>query len=203
MCKKNRAAIFFAALAVSGGIARAELTPMAQSLTGTAPGPGGGQFFELYAPTINSSGLASFKADINVASNTGVFRSDGTNIVNIGDLSHIYVVCTVDETDIGSIEAGQAVDVKVDAYPNELFEGKVIRVDPQATVNQNVTTIAVKVEITDPDIRLKPTMDADCEFITAKPRKRVQGALRISHQRGFGQFDRETTRRHATIGQVL
>src|SRR5207244_4507625 len=94
--------------------------------------------------------------------------TQGTNIVNIGDLSHIYVVCTVDETDIGSIEAGQAVDVKVDAYPNELFEGKVIRVDPQATVNQNVTTIAVKVEITDPDIRLKPTMDADCEFITAK-----------------------------------
>src|SRR5439155_5791688 len=83
MRKRNRAAIFFAALAVCGGIARAELTQMAQSFTGTAPGPGGGQFFELYAPTINTSALASFKADINVTSNTGIFRSDGVNIVNI------------------------------------------------------------------------------------------------------------------------
>jgi HlyD family secretion protein len=94
--------------------------------------------------------------------------TQGTNIVNIGDFSHLYVVCNVDETDIGGIEVGQPVDVKVDAYPNELFEGKVVRVDPQAIVTQNVTTIAVKVEITNPDIRLKPTMDADCDFITAK-----------------------------------
>jgi HlyD family secretion protein len=94
--------------------------------------------------------------------------TQGTNIVNIGDLSHLFVVCNVDETDIGGIEVGQPVDIKVDAYPNELFEGKVVRVDPQAIVTQNVTTIAVKVEITDPDIRLKPTMDADCDFITAK-----------------------------------
>jgi HlyD family secretion protein len=94
--------------------------------------------------------------------------TQGTNIINIGDTSHMFVVCNVDETDIGGIEPGQHVDIKVDAYPNELFEGKVVRVDPQATVNQNVTTIAVKVEITDPDERLKPTMDADCDFITAK-----------------------------------
>ena len=94
--------------------------------------------------------------------------TQGTNIINIGDLSHLFVVCNVDETDIGGIEVGQPVDVKVDAYPNELFEGKVVRVDPQAIVTQNVTTIAVKVEITNPDIRLKPTMDADCDFITAK-----------------------------------
>lgn len=92
----------------------------------------------------------------------------GTNIVQIGDTSRMFVMCNVDETDISGIEPGQPVDVKVDAYPNELFEGKVVRVDPQATVSQNVTTIAVKVEIMDPDARLKPTMDADCEFITAK-----------------------------------
>lgn len=91
----------------------------------------------------------------------------GTNIIQLGDISRMFIICKVDETDIGSIEAGQRVDVKVDAYPNELFEGKVTRVDPQATVEQNVTTIPVKVEITDPDVRLKPGMNADCEFITA------------------------------------
>ena len=92
----------------------------------------------------------------------------GTNIIQLGDISRMFIICKVDETDIGSIEEGQSVDVKVDAYPNELFEGKVVRVDPQATVDQNVTTIPVKVEISDPDVRLKPGMNADCEFITAK-----------------------------------
>jgi HlyD family secretion protein len=91
----------------------------------------------------------------------------GTNIIQLGDISQMFIICKVDETDIGSIEAKQKVDVKVDAFPNELFEGKVTRVDPQATVEQNVTTIPVKVEIVDPDIRLKPGMNADCEFITA------------------------------------
>jgi HlyD family secretion protein len=92
----------------------------------------------------------------------------GTNIVQLGDTSQMFILCKVDETDIGSIEVGQSVDIQVDAYPNELFEGKVARVDPQATVEQNVTTIPVKVQVLDPDGRLKPGMNADCEFITAK-----------------------------------
>jgi len=48
----------------------------------------------------------------------------GTNIIQLGDISKMYITCKVDETDIGNIEAGQSVDVKVDAYPNELFKAK-------------------------------------------------------------------------------
>jgi HlyD family secretion protein len=92
----------------------------------------------------------------------------GTDIVQLGDISRLFITCKVDETDIASVAEGQSVDISVDAYPNELFEGKVVRIDPQATVDQNVTTIPVKVEILDPDARLKPAMNADCEFITAK-----------------------------------
>ncbi len=107
----------------------------------------------------------------------------GTNIIQLGDISRMFITCNVDETDIGTIEVGQSVDIKVDAYPNELFEGKVVRIDPQAKVEQNVTTIPVKVEITDPDKRLKPAMNADCEFITAKRENVVvvpNGALKES-----------------------
>jgi HlyD family secretion protein len=92
----------------------------------------------------------------------------GTNIVQLGDVSRMFVLCQVDETDIASIEVGQAVDITIDAYPSEIFEGKVIRIDPQAVVDQNVTTIPVTVEIDNPDLRLKPAMNATCEFITAK-----------------------------------
>jgi hypothetical protein len=64
-----------------------------------------------------------------------------------------------------------------------------------------VTTIAVKVEITNPDSRLKPTMDADCEFITAKRQNVVEvpnealhendGAYTVTVLQGGKQIPRE------------
>jgi HlyD family secretion protein len=92
----------------------------------------------------------------------------GPTIVVLGDISRMFILCQVDETDISGVEVGQHCDITVDAYPNELFEGKVTRIDPQAKVEQNVTTIPVTVEIDSPDIRLKPQMNANVEFITAK-----------------------------------
>jgi HlyD family secretion protein len=92
----------------------------------------------------------------------------GPTVVVLGDISRMFILCQVDETDISGVEKGQHCDITVDAYPNELFEGKVSRIDPQAIVTQNVTTIPVTVEIDDPDIRLKPQMNANVEFITAK-----------------------------------
>jgi HlyD family secretion protein len=92
----------------------------------------------------------------------------GPTIVVLGDISRMFIVCQVDETDIAGVELDQKCDITVDAYPNELFEGKVVRIDPQAKVEQNVTTIPVKVEIDSPDARLKPGMNATVEFITAK-----------------------------------
>ncbi|MGQ9525319.1 MAG: efflux RND transporter periplasmic adaptor subunit [Armatimonadota bacterium] len=86
-------------------------------------------------------------------------------LVQLGDTSRLWVVCSVDETDIGQVSVGQKVTVKVDAYPSLLVDGKVIRIDPQATVEQNVTMIPVTVEILEPDERFKPGMSAECEFI--------------------------------------
>ncbi|MDH7571049.1 MAG: efflux RND transporter periplasmic adaptor subunit, partial [Armatimonadota bacterium] len=94
--------------------------------------------------------------------------SQGTNIVQLGDLSRMFVEVLVDEADIGSVEVDQKVDITVDAYPSELFEGKVTRIDPQAETTQNVTTIKVKVEVDNPDARLKPGMNASCEFIVER-----------------------------------
>jgi HlyD family secretion protein len=92
----------------------------------------------------------------------------GPTIVVLGDISRMFILCQVDETDIASVAEGQSCDITVDAYPNELFEGKVTRIDPQAKVEQNVTTIPVTVEIDSPDARLKPGMNASVEFIVAR-----------------------------------
>jgi HlyD family secretion protein len=89
----------------------------------------------------------------------------GTSIVQLGDLSRMFVLASVDETDVASVEPGQSVDITLDAYPDEVFEGVVTRIDPQTVTQQNVTIVPVTVEIKDPDARLKPGMNATCNFI--------------------------------------
>jgi HlyD family secretion protein len=78
---------------------------------------------------------------------------------------------TVDETDIANVDVGQAVDITMDAYPGIPFEGKVMRIDPQALVESNVTNIHVRVELDNSDVKfklLKPGMNATCEFVKDK-----------------------------------
>ena len=98
-------------------------------------------------------------------------NSSGQNLLQIGDTSKMYVDVTVDETDIAAVEEGQNVDVAIEAYPGMPFEGKVIRIDPQAVVLQNVTSVHVRVEVDNsvPTFALlKPGMNATCEFVMEK-----------------------------------
>ena len=92
----------------------------------------------------------------------------GVTIVEIADISKMRIEADVDETDVGKITLGQKVDVSVDACPNELFPGKVIKIAPEAEVNSNVTTIPVTVELERTDSRLKPEMNATCNFLIGK-----------------------------------
>lgn len=99
------------------------------------------------------------------------FNSTGTSIVQLGDITRMYVDVTVDETDIANVHKDQEVDVTVEAFPGRLFKGVVSRVDPQAKLDQNVTTIHVRVEISNTEegfSALKPAMNATCEFVLAK-----------------------------------
>jgi HlyD family secretion protein len=99
------------------------------------------------------------------------FNSTGTSIVQLGDISRMYVDVQVDESDVASVDLDQKVDITFDAYSTMPFEGKVIKIEPQAVVDQNVTTVHVRVEVDNsaPSFRLlKPGMNATCEFIVDK-----------------------------------
>lgn len=104
------------------------------------------------------------------AGRTSISGSSGAGValVDIADISHMYVLVNVDETDIAQISRGQEVDITIDAFANDMFRGHVSKISPQTVVNQNVTTIPVQVEIEAPDLRMKPGMNATCDFITAR-----------------------------------
>jgi HlyD family secretion protein len=78
------------------------------------------------------------------------------------------VFASVDEADIGMIrdaqQAGQPVHFTVDAYPDELFEGKIIQIRMSSTTTQNVVTYPVVVGAANPDLKLLPGMTATISF---------------------------------------
>jgi HlyD family secretion protein len=92
--------------------------------------------------------------------------SGGTAIVQLANVSRIYVDTLVDEADIALIQVGQKVDITLDAYPNSPKSGSVRKIFPEAETVTNVTYIHLQVEIDpmDVDERLRPLMNATCDF---------------------------------------
>jgi HlyD family secretion protein len=80
----------------------------------------------------------------------------------------MYVMGSVDEADIGLIRQAQEnyrpVHFTVDAYPDDLFEGKIAQIRMNSTTTQNVVTYPVVVSTANPDMKLLPGMTASISF---------------------------------------
>ena len=90
--------------------------------------------------------------------------SGGTILLQMANLDTVQVRALVDETDIGKIKPGLDVTIVVDAYKNLPFGGRVLKIEPQSTVAQNVTMFPVLVRIPNDEALLKPGMNVEVEF---------------------------------------
>src|SRR5262245_14332898 len=88
------------------------------------------------------------------------------------DLTRMQVNANIDEADIGNISDQASVRFTVDAYPNDMFRGRIseIRLNPQTV--QNVVTYSVILSIDNPEMKLKPGMTANIT-ITVDQRNNV------------------------------
>jgi HlyD family secretion protein len=77
------------------------------------------------------------------------------------DLTKMQVQADVDQSDIGQISVGEVSRFTVDAYPETEFRGQIAQVRLNATVNQNVITYPVIIEVANPDGKLRPSMTAN------------------------------------------
>jgi HlyD family secretion protein len=82
------------------------------------------------------------------------------------DLTQMRVIANVDEADIGQVEEGQNVTFKVDAYPNDVFEGNITQVRLEAKNTSNVVTYEVVISAHNPDLKLKPGLTAQITIYT-------------------------------------
>lgn len=94
--------------------------------------------------------------------------SGGTTLLIMADLAEMQVRTLIDETDIGQIRPGQVARVRVQAYPGRSFEGSVLKIEPQAVVEQNVTMFPVLVRLDNHERLLKPGMNAEVEIEIAR-----------------------------------
>lgn len=92
----------------------------------------------------------------------------GTLLLTMADLSAVQIRALVDETDIGKIRPGMQAEVTVTAYPNQPFPGEVVKIEPQAVIEQNVTMFAVLISIRNLEGLLMPGMNAEVEVSVAK-----------------------------------
>ena len=91
--------------------------------------------------------------------------SAATLIMTLGDMSTVYIKGEVDEADIGKADCGQRVRTKVEAFPNESFDGRVKRIAPMGKEQNNVTTFEVRVTISNPQSKLRVKMTANAEIV--------------------------------------
>jgi HlyD family secretion protein len=80
------------------------------------------------------------------------------------DLTKMQVWISVNEADIGNIQPQQNVTFLIDAFPNHVFKGKVVKVRLNATMTQNVVTYTVEVETDNSDGKLLPYLTANAHF---------------------------------------
>ncbi|NEP06333.1 MAG: efflux RND transporter periplasmic adaptor subunit [Okeania sp. SIO2G4] len=77
----------------------------------------------------------------------------------------LEVLAKVPEADIGQIKSGQSVEIVADAYPDQVFKGKVKLIAPEAIVERDVTLFEVRVALETGKEKLQSGMNVDLQFL--------------------------------------
>jgi Cu(I)/Ag(I) efflux system membrane fusion protein len=93
---------------------------------------------------------------INKQATEGMYVQTGTPIYTVANLSHLWVKLDAYESDLSWIRYGQETEFTTEAYPGEIFKGKISFIDP--VLNDKTRTIKVRVDVDNSDGRLKPEM---------------------------------------------
>jgi len=97
-----------------------------------------------------------------VPAHQGVNVKVGDHLIDIADLSVVWVSAEFYESELSMLKTGQAVTVTSSSYPNDKFEGQVAVISP--FLDQTKRTAKVRIDIPNPDFKLQPGMYANVEL---------------------------------------
>lgn len=107
----------------------------------------------------------------------GEYVSAGTPIVTVGKMDDVWLRAYIDETDLGRVRVGQTVNVRTDSFPDKIYPGRISFISSQSeftpksvqTEKERVKLVyRIKVDISNPDMQLKPGMPSDGEILLSK-----------------------------------
>ena len=107
----------------------------------------------------------------------GEMAFPGTSIMTIADLRKAWIRIYVSEKKLGHVQLGQKAEVFIDSFPDKAFRGKVIAISNKAeftpktiqTKDERVKLMfAVKININNKELKLKPGMPADARILLEK-----------------------------------
>jgi cobalt-zinc-cadmium efflux system membrane fusion protein len=92
--------------------------------------------------------VAGVITDQQVTTASGVQGLASPNPFTISDLSHIWILCDVYENDLAQVHLGEYADVKLNAYPKQVFKGRIGNISP--ILDPNLRTAKVRLEMANP-----------------------------------------------------
>jgi RND family efflux transporter MFP subunit len=115
----------------------------------------------------------------------------GTSVMTIADLSDLRIIGAIDEAQIGRVAPNQSVEIRVDAYPDRVFEGRVERVSPLGKEVSSVVTFDVEIVVSDKSSSLlRSGMSADVEIVTSEQTDVLLVPLVAVESKGKARFVR-------------
>jgi len=114
--------------------------------------------------------------------------SASKDILRLIDTSKLFVDVSVDEVDISQVRIGQRARITVDAYPDEVFPGKVVDIAPETTTSSGLVVVEVKIELEKADPKLKPGFTAGADIIVGEAKDTLLLPVEAINERGKKKF---------------
>lgn len=118
----------------------------------------------------------------------GSFVNAGDMLVEVADLSHVFVRAFVDEPDIGKLAVGQPVTVTWDALPGRSWQGKVTQIPTTVTARGSRSVGEVLCDITNSDRKLLPNINVSVLIVTASHDNVLSVPREAIHQEGGTRY---------------
>ncbi len=99
----------------------------------------------------------------------GQYLNAGTTVVTLQALDPIYADFFLPQESLSSIQAGQALAVKTDAYPDQVFRGEISAINPK--VDAGTRNVQIRATLKNPEHRLLPGMYVTVEIAVGQPKR--------------------------------
>jgi membrane fusion protein, heavy metal efflux system len=99
---------------------------------------------DVYAPV---SGVIT---DQQVTNAAGVAGLGSANPFTISDLSSVWILCDVYENDLANVHLGETAEIRMNAYPDKVFHGRIGNIGP--ILDPNIRTAKVRIEVANPGL---------------------------------------------------